>query len=595
MQAPPGQPLGLEVYLNGMRDALRRVPWYCWVGVYFLLTTAVFTWPLLLRMRNSIVGDYGDNLYFIWLIGWFQKALFTLHQSPLTSDLINFPEGWNLASTEMTPVMVLTGVPFSVLMGPIFGYNASVLASFALTGFILCFWVYRMTGKLMAGIMAGTAFAFSGFRVSHYIAGHLNLLGTQWLVLYFMSLYEALELSPRSRAWVVVGGISLGLISLTSQYYLYMSIVLTVAFVALHALLRGPRFILRKSYAANLLGVLLIAAPIVVLAEVPYLKAAASGQLPIRTVEIASRYSASPTDYLLPSNRNPVLGDWVDYHFDRSLWIETSLYLGIAVSLSALVALLIPGDKVGGKATRFHLLLLAFTSFVLSLGTTLRWFSQEVSLRLPAPLGWLDAGDGSSIHLPGYLLYQFLPYYTSLRVPARYGVYVLLFTSVLAGLGFAYLMTHGSRRRRALVVGALLAVMIIEYLPWRPRFAVVEGREVDYWLGAQPGNDAVVQFPPHDSDSEALIYYTLIHGKPTVNGFDDSGTPLHEEIMSSLSDIPDKASIDLLRSIGVRYVIVDAAWYDEIDALDDLEEAFSILGVDRPMVFEGYRAYTLDP
>jgi hypothetical protein len=34
-------------------------------------------------MGHSVVGSIGDNIYFVWLIKWFQKALFELHQSPL--------------------------------------------------------------------------------------------------------------------------------------------------------------------------------------------------------------------------------------------------------------------------------------------------------------------------------------------------------------------------------------------------------------------------------------------------------------------------------------------------------------------------------
>ena len=33
------------------------------------------TWPLATRMRDSMVGEVGDNIYFVWMIGWLKKAL----------------------------------------------------------------------------------------------------------------------------------------------------------------------------------------------------------------------------------------------------------------------------------------------------------------------------------------------------------------------------------------------------------------------------------------------------------------------------------------------------------------------------------------
>jgi len=38
----------------------------------------VVTWPLVLHLGNSIVGPYGDNPYFIWIIGWVRHALVDL-------------------------------------------------------------------------------------------------------------------------------------------------------------------------------------------------------------------------------------------------------------------------------------------------------------------------------------------------------------------------------------------------------------------------------------------------------------------------------------------------------------------------------------
>ena len=49
------------------------------VWLWFILLAVVFTRPLIARSANEIAGEIGDNIYFIWMIGWVKKALFTLH------------------------------------------------------------------------------------------------------------------------------------------------------------------------------------------------------------------------------------------------------------------------------------------------------------------------------------------------------------------------------------------------------------------------------------------------------------------------------------------------------------------------------------
>jgi len=41
---------------------------------------AVMTWPLVLHMGSALAGRIGDNIYFVWMIGWVRKALFELDQ-----------------------------------------------------------------------------------------------------------------------------------------------------------------------------------------------------------------------------------------------------------------------------------------------------------------------------------------------------------------------------------------------------------------------------------------------------------------------------------------------------------------------------------
>src|SRR5690349_18304720 len=66
----------------------------------FIGLTIIMTWPLVIHMDSAVIGWAGDNYVYIWMIGWFQKALFELNFAPLKVPILNYPQGYNLAYTD---------------------------------------------------------------------------------------------------------------------------------------------------------------------------------------------------------------------------------------------------------------------------------------------------------------------------------------------------------------------------------------------------------------------------------------------------------------------------------------------------------------
>ncbi len=333
---------------DGSQGFLERA-WLFWTPVYFLALTAVMTWPLILHMRTRMVGQLGDNIYFVWMIGWIKKALFELHVNPFNVWFLNYPEGWNLAYTEITPAQLSLALPFSFLGGEMFGYNAGLLLSFALSGFFMFLWVRSLTGKISAGLVAGTIFAFLPFRFAHFLIGHLNLSGTQWFPLFFWGFFEVLGVSRHSSKalWksAALGGIGLGLIGLTSQYYLFMT-GLVAGFLFLFYLVFMRRTAWKEwSFWKPFLWMGLTALPFILLAVLPYFQLSQAGGLPDRSLSIVRPYSASPTDFILPSTDHFLWGEWIGAHFNRQMWVEGTLYIGVVSAALAVTA----ADRKGGR------------------------------------------------------------------------------------------------------------------------------------------------------------------------------------------------------------------------------------------------------
>ncbi|HEY9089048.1 MAG TPA: hypothetical protein VIO36_12825, partial [Anaerolineaceae bacterium] len=204
---------------------------------YFTALSILTTWPLARVMSTQMVGSLGDNIYFVWMIGWMQKALFQLRANPFDVWFLNYPEGWNMAYTEITPAQLALALPFSLLGGETFGYNAAMLLTFILSGLTMFLWVRHLTGSKLAGLIAGTIYGFAPYHFAHFLIGHLNLSGTQWFPLYFWGLFDLL--GARRFAWkpALLAGLGLGLIALTSQYYVYMALLVSVPAVLVWLLL----------------------------------------------------------------------------------------------------------------------------------------------------------------------------------------------------------------------------------------------------------------------------------------------------------------------------------------------------------------------
>ena len=558
----------------------------------FILLAVVFTWPVAKELDAKIAGQPGDNLYFVWLIDWYEKAVIDLHRSPVFDPWLNYPEGWSLASNELPHTMIGLALPASALAGAVGGYNFSALASFFLSALAIFVYVKRWTGDTISAALAGTLFGFGPFRQSHFLIGHLNLLGTFWPALYLLSLIDICIGDGRSlrRAWLLTA--FLAATALTSQYYFYMSLLLSVPIVAafwLNGELRG-----REGHQArtNLAVGLGAAIPLVALAIWPYLELHQTGIIGARSREYVRGYSASPTDYVLPATTSLVWGPWVTSHFDRFQWVEGTLYLGAAGAGLAAVSLL-RRRRLGGHGAELVMACLALggTAFVLSLGTDLQWLSNPVLVPVPEfARTWHPAAE-AYVPLPGRLLFEYLPLYSSMRVPMRFGLFVILAVSLLAGLGAGHILERLRLPGQKLAVGALLVILVVvDFLPKAAPTFEVRSRAVDAWLRDQPGMGAVAQFPFDLSEDQYHVYYTSVHKKPFLGGYFNAFPPVqYQRIRPILSGFPNEESARLLKELQVEYVVVDEASYPDFPAV---EAEILGLGLCRAVALEGEYVYT---
>lgn len=557
-----------------------------WALVYFTLATLVMTYPLVLHITDSMVGQVGDNIYFVWMIGWVKRALFDLHVNPFDIWFLNYPEGWSLAHTEITPAMLLIAMPFCLLGGPTLGYNAAMLMTFILSGFGMYLWVERMTGRKGAALIAGTMFAFGPYHFAHFLIGHLNLSGTQWFPFYFMGFFEIMGLlrpgeeDGRFR-WrpVLTAGISLGLIAMTSQYYFIMTLLVS-AFLLFCYLIFMERSKIRSGiFWKKLVMMGVVALPLALVAVAPFISLASQGGIPDRELGVVRQLAnGSPTDFILPSTDHFLWGAWVGDNFNREMWIENTLYIGAVSGILALLAWIVRRRHAHRRIVALMLAGGAF-AFILALGIDLHWLEEPVRFSPPEFLrGFIFHGTSYPVILPGYFLFKYLPFYAKLRTFMRFGVFVLTFTCAAAGIGTAWLIKKISPRWQVAGIILILGLVYFDFYPGTyTQFARVKARPVDTWLAQQPGDGAVIQFPFIQSEDQDQVYYTLIHQKPFVGGFFNAFPPVqYTKIKPQMERFPDQESVALIRDLGVEFVLVDQTQYKDIEKVRSDCEALGL-------------------
>lgn len=531
---------------------------------YFLLLTCVFTRPLCQGIVNENVGGYGDNLYFIWQIGWIKQALFDYGELPYRTHLLNFPYGYNLATTEIAPLQLLFGFPAASAGNPVLGYNLSILATFILAGLTMYYWVYQLTKSWQASLLSSTAFAFLPYHQAHFLTGHLNISAIQWFPLFYMGFFGVL--TNEDFSWKNVAVLSAGLagIALSSQYYLYMSFFAGLCILVLFFVFRKRKQATNWQVWKQFLISIGISIPFLLVGILPYflLHRGGGSTRPLADVMV---FSASITDFFLPFTKSVIAGDWVSSNFPRALWNEGTLYIGIPVLFLSIYAVIHQKKQEKRKDLVWLMAAGAVLAMILAMGTHVMWKEEAILIQTPQILSNLIKRDAFYILLPGYYLFRYFPFYNIMRAWMRYGIFALTLFCAAAGLGAAYILGTMKQPWKNIIAVALIIFVVIDFIPTPFDTVEVKPRGIDEWLAEQPYGGQV-QLPLIQSYEESSIYYTLANHKPLIGIIRTFPSPRYFQLEPKLSGFPDEESVRALKEEQITYIVVDEAQYSVDEA-----------------------------
>ncbi|HEX8229199.1 MAG TPA: glycosyltransferase family 39 protein [Chloroflexia bacterium] len=509
------------------------------------------TWPLATRLGESLPGWPADNLAFLYKLWWFRTAIVEQQRSPFFDPGSYAPFGFNLGQGEPTLANTVPGFILAALTSDVIAYNLLALSSFVVSGMSAYLLVRELSGSRQAAMLAAVAFAFCPYRMSQF-AGHLQLLGTGWIALSFYFL-ERLLRTGKARDGIFLG-LSFGMAALSAWYYAYM-VGLALGLYLLLRLLFGRHGSSLRRLTVGLVGgavvFLLLASPV----AVPSLQLWAQGGL-THSAKAADEHSAAPADYAVLNPLQPVWGEaGMRAHAEQNV-IESALYIGIPLAAVIIAGWVLLWRRAEQPQRRLWgtWLALAAVAFVLSLGLTLHDANGQVRV-----------GQTGAIPLPGQLLYDWLPLYSSMRAFARFGVIVALAVTVLVGLVWAASLRKGPRvvRRNPVVATVFLALFIMADFwtgPYAWGTSRVAATETARFLAQQPPG-TVMQMPLDSSQSGPALYRRVQTGKPVAYGYETFEPPAWRAERDDLQEFPSPAAFEVLREWGVRYVVVSGKPY----------------------------------
>jgi hypothetical protein len=456
----------------------RRAFRACLLALGYLALTGLFTYPLLLHLGTHHAGEAGgDAKIYLWNFWWTRSAL-ERGASPFETDAIFHPIGIGLAFHTLDVLQGVEFAPLSALAGDVAAANLVVLSTFPASALATHALARAAGAGVLGSFLAGAIFAFCPYRLAR-LAGHYDLLGTEWIALYALAFWKLAEKDRASPPLVLAAGALAAASGYTASTYLVFLAGFTLLVLAFH-----PR-ILTRALAVGLVTAVLLA---------PWLLQAYVDRTAwtYDSYPGADRYVADLAAYAAPSPRQSFLGSIAGRAFDENL-TETTVFAGYLVLASAAAGLALR-KRVPGVS---FWLVSAASFLVLSLGPTLQ-----------------VAGADTGVPLP-FSLFSRMPLLDELRAPSRFSIMAMLSLAVVFALVWSHWMKD--RRREPLFALAATAVLVFEYAalpaPIFPAGAPPLYREL-----AREETGTVIEIPGIEQAPVETMYHQTFHEKPIVIG-----------------------------------------------------------------------------
>ncbi len=378
-------------------------------AAFFIVLSIAMTWPLA-RVIDRGVADIGDPLHLSWVLDWDYYA--TLHHPFRLFDADMFyPARYSLAFSENLYGIALFLFPLRLAgASAITAHGIALIAAFAFSGFGAYLLGRSITGCTIPALAAGIFYAFLPWRFTQL--QHIAYVSSGWLPVLIVVLLHYAQ-TPTWRNAALFGSVFL-MNGLSNLHWL--------AFGALTVMLTVPILVAPRHWH-RIAGATFIACCLLAPFLYPYVRAAKLYGMTRSWAETMS-FSATWNGWLNPGIVNRLYAGLANQRGDPECWLFPG-FLAIVLSIAgAIVA------------------------------------ARQRNRMLSIALLWFTIGFIGSFGLHAFFhrfLFDYVPGFRSIRVPARWANIAYVAMAMLIALALAPVV-----RKRRWIAAVIALAMIVE-------------------------------------------------------------------------------------------------------------------------------------
>ncbi len=530
------------------------------------ITIGIF-FPLSLRSNDALPNAI-DPVFYAWNLFHNVQSVSRGFGDLLDTNIF-YPQTNTLALSDTLYAQTLLTAPIIFFTkNPILAENIYIFSTFPLAALAMFFLSYYLTDHLWASLLSGIFYAFSYPRISQI--GHMPALSSQWLPLVFLYLIKYIREGKLKNL-------------LYSFFWYAVSMASTIYFGVFLIPLAGITLLI-ESLGISRINVLRMlkelsiiffpAIVILVIITFPYIRLRAENPGISRVLEDSwsLSFSAIPADYLsvLPTS-------WLGDIGFRVTTNEHPLYPSLTLMVLAGLSVFFIEKKQGKSLVGFAIISTA--AFFFSLGPYANLHIGTIVL--------------NKVPMPYYYLYNIFPLLQSVRVPARFSIFVILGLSVCAAFTLKKLLIHPKR----MGLGIMITLIFLTEI-WQVQTAYVpiplwkDAPAVYHFIDATPDTNIIVELPLHpewlsipmenqlmkkyeditENDVYAMetyrTYYSAFHRKRMFNGYSSFFPTVYHDHSSVMDKFPTPDAIRVLQKEHVRYILIHASEYTNVPYSD---------------------------
>ncbi|MEU8295810.1 hypothetical protein AB0C04_00780 [Micromonospora sp. NPDC048909] len=515
-----------------------------------LALAVLMTWPTLRYPRYTLPQDYWDPSLQSWQMAWSGHILLT-NPAQLWQSNTFFPELWSFAFSDTLLGYAPAGMIGSGPEDAVLRYNIMFVLAHALATLGAYALARQLGSGRMGAAVAGVSYAYAPWLLAQ--AGHLHVLSNGGIPLalamlargHGWSLRHGYRPERRHDGWIYAGWLvaawqlSLGFgIGLPFAYFLGATVLVAAVTWYVRRTWFGAvrRPFGKRLVVANLVGGALFAG-VGLLMAIPYFTVTELHPYAERSVGDIAIFSPPASGFVTAPAESRVWGGLHEGARAALPWHpEMTLLPGFVLYALAAGGLIFSVWKL-----RHRLLLLAgvLATMVLAMGT--RFFG------------------GTFTYIP---LFEHLPGWNGLRTPGR----LMLWATLLLGLLAAGAVTALTDRVRELAAQRVPSwpgpwLRLATLLPLL--LVTVEGLNTTPHpvVPAQPAAMRLVDgpllvLPSNQSLDQHVMLWSTTHFQDVVNGGSGFTPRQLDDVRRVTQTFPDQTSIDYLRTLGVRNVVL---------------------------------------